>query len=83
MEWRSRLPLVAGQVVAYPKKPCWMMQVGVRVEEEDMRTGRRTHCVSAYLTFVSVAGRNIGSTPFSSVQMAVAVAAAHGARLFP
>ncbi len=36
------------------------MQVGVRVEEEDMRSGARTHCVSAYLTFVSIAGRRNG-----------------------
>lgn len=29
-------------------------QVGVRVEEEDVKTGERHHCCSAYLTFVSV-----------------------------
>ena len=29
-------------------------EVGVRVEVEDMRTGARAHCCSAYLTFVSV-----------------------------
>lgn len=33
------------------------VQVGVRVEEEDMRTGARHHCCSAYLTFVSVLAR--------------------------
>ena len=33
------------------------MQVGVRVEEEDMLTGARHHCCSAYLTFVSVMAR--------------------------
>ncbi|CAL8463592.1 g3126 [Coccomyxa elongata] len=33
------------------------MEVGVRVEEEDMRTGARHHCCSAYLTFVSVLAR--------------------------
>lgn len=33
------------------------MQVGVRVEEEDMLTGARHHCCSAYLTFVSVKAR--------------------------
>lgn len=32
-------------------------QVGVRVEEEDMLTGARHHCCSAYLTFVSVMAR--------------------------
>jgi acyl-CoA hydrolase len=32
-------------------------QVGVRVEEEDVRTGARQHCCSAYLTFVSVLAR--------------------------
>lgn len=33
------------------------MQVGVRVEEEDVKTGARHHCCSAYLTFVSVLAR--------------------------
>ncbi|KAK9815553.1 hypothetical protein WJX72_005621 [[Myrmecia] bisecta] len=33
------------------------MEVGVRVEEEDMKTGARHHCCSAYLTFVAVLGR--------------------------
>ena len=33
------------------------MQVGVRVEEEDVKTGIRHHCCSAYLTFVSVWAR--------------------------
>ena len=32
-------------------------QVGVRVEEEDVKTGSRHHCCSAYLTFVSVLAR--------------------------
>ena len=32
-------------------------QVGVRVEEEDVKTGARHHCCSAYLTFVSVLAR--------------------------
>ena len=35
---------------------CWR-QVGVRVEEEDVKTGARHHCCSAYLTFVSVLAR--------------------------
>ena len=30
------------------------MEVGVRVEAEDMRTGIRWHCCSAYLTFVAL-----------------------------
>ncbi|GMH39377.1 hypothetical protein BSKO_07275 [Bryopsis sp. KO-2023] len=30
------------------------MEVGVRVEAEDMKTGVREHCCSAYLTFVSL-----------------------------
>lgn len=34
-----------------------VLQVGVRVEEEDMLTGARHHCCSAYLTFVSVMAR--------------------------
>lgn len=33
------------------------MEVGVRVEAEDMRTGIRCHCCSAYLTFVSLRSR--------------------------
>ncbi|KAJ9508666.1 hypothetical protein QJQ45_027960, partial [Haematococcus lacustris] len=35
------------------------MEVGVRVEAEDMRTGQRHHCCSAYLTFVAL-GRGQG-----------------------
>jgi acyl-CoA hydrolase len=31
-----------------------ILQVGVRVEAENMRTGARRHCCSAYLTFVSL-----------------------------
>ena len=34
-----------------------LVKVGVRVEEEDMLTGARHHCCSAYLTFVSVMAR--------------------------
>ncbi|KDD72385.1 hypothetical protein H632_c3412p0, partial [Helicosporidium sp. ATCC 50920] len=30
------------------------MEVGVRVEEEDVASGRRHHCCSAYLTFVAL-----------------------------
>lgn len=37
------------------------LQVGVRVEEEDMRTGSRNHCCSAYLTFVAVSARAAGT----------------------
>jgi acyl-CoA hydrolase len=33
------------------------MEVGVRVEAEDMRSGERHHCCSAYLTFVSLEAR--------------------------
>ena len=33
------------------------VQVGVRVEEEEVQTGARHHCCSAYLTFVSVQAR--------------------------
>lgn len=31
-----------------------MTQVGVRVEEEELQTGARHHCCSAYLTFVAI-----------------------------
>lgn len=34
------------------------MEVGVRVEEEELKTGERHHCCSAYLTFVSVRARS-------------------------
>lgn len=45
-----------------PAGDIWVVvQVGVRVEEEDMRTGARTHCCSAYLTFVAVAARTAGA----------------------
>lgn len=36
------------------------MEVGVRVEEEDSRTGARHHCCSAYLTFVALSKRDAG-----------------------
>jgi len=36
------------------------MEVGVRVEAEDPRTGERAHCCSAYLTFVSMRARDRG-----------------------
>jgi len=39
-------------------------QVGVRVEEEDSRTGARHHCCSAYLTFVALAKKDpLGGPP--------------------
>ncbi len=38
-------------------------KVGVRVEEEDMCTGVRHHCCSAYLTFVSVLARGGAGRP--------------------
>jgi acyl-CoA hydrolase len=37
-------------------------QVGVRVEAEDMRSGQRWHCCSAYLTFVALNSKSkVGS----------------------
>ncbi len=30
------------------------MEVGVRIEAQDMRTGERVHCCSAYVTFVGL-----------------------------
>jgi len=41
------------------------MEVGVRVEMEDLRTGRRRHASSAYLTFVAIdeAGKPVPVTP--------------------
>lgn len=40
------------------------MEVGVRVEEEDMATGQRHHCCSAYLTFVNLRAQQIkGALP--------------------
>ena len=39
--------------------PCRpLAEVGVRVEAEDMRTGVRHHCCTAYLTFVALADRS-------------------------
>lgn len=34
------------------------MEVGVRVEAEEMATGLRRHCCSAYLTFVSLKAKH-------------------------
>ncbi len=42
------------------------MEIGVRVEGEDMRTGRTRHIASAYLTFVAVnqQGRPVPIPPY-------------------
>lgn len=39
------------------------MEVGVRVEEEDARTGARHHCCSAYLTFVALSRKDPDGGP--------------------
>lgn len=39
------------------------MEVGVRVEEEDPRTGARHHCCSAYLTFVALSRKDPAGGP--------------------
>eukprot|EP00879_Flechtneria_rotunda_P009322 GHRR01009759.1.p1 GENE.GHRR01009759.1~~GHRR01009759.1.p1 ORF type:complete len:303 (+),score=139.31 GHRR01009759.1:711-1619(+) len=45
------------------------MEVGVRVEAEDMKTGDRRHCCSAYLTFVALNSRKpAGSSGNSQMQ---------------
>ena len=40
-----------------PPCPLCPTQVGVRVEAEDIRTGLRYHCCSAYLTFVAMVNK--------------------------
>lgn len=44
-------------------------QVGVRVEEEDARTGARHHCCSAYLTFVALARKDPAGGPSAKVEL--------------
>jgi acyl-CoA thioesterase 11 len=39
------------------------MEVGVRVEAEEMATGLRRHCCSAYLTFVSLKAKRQAQLP--------------------
>lgn len=57
------LPIRIGMVVVLHSmvNAAWRtsMEVGVRVEAEDPRSGERIHCCSAYLTFVAldVSGR--------------------------
>lgn len=41
------------------------MEVGVRIEAEDPRTGARSHCCSAYLTFVAL--RDADEAPDSPI----------------
>ena len=43
------------------KRAAVSVQVGVRVEEENMGTGARAHCCSAYLTFVAVSADGSGA----------------------
>ena len=45
------------------------MQVGVRVEEEDSRTGARHHCCSAYLTFVALSKKDPEGGPSPKVAL--------------
>ncbi|KAL4451765.1 hypothetical protein ABPG75_007427 [Micractinium tetrahymenae] len=45
------------------------MEVGVRVEEEDARTGARHHCCSAYLTFVALARKDPAGGPSAKVEL--------------
>ncbi len=51
-------PIRAGQLVKLRALVNYVgkssMEIGVRVEAEDMLTGARTHAVSAYLTFVAL-----------------------------
>lgn len=46
--------------IACHQKNKTLLQVGVRVEEEDTATGKRHHCCSAYLTFVNITARGGG-----------------------
>jgi len=54
--WR----LTSTQSYSRPLIRSLSMQVGVRVEEENMGTGARAHCCSAYLTFVAVSADGSG-----------------------
>ncbi|PSC70724.1 Acyl-coenzyme A thioesterase 11 [Micractinium conductrix] len=45
------------------------MEVGVRVEEEDSRTGARHHCCSAYLTFVALSKKDPEGGPSPKVAL--------------
>lgn len=54
------------------------MEIGVTVEAEDMESGQRCHCCSAYLTFVSLAAR--GAAGASGAGGAVNGGAAGSAR---
>ena len=51
-------PIQLGQVAVIRSQVNWAgrtsMEVGVRVEAEDPRTGQRTHTSTAYLTFVAL-----------------------------
>lgn len=53
-------PIRDGQLVNLRATVNWVgrtsMEVGVRVEAEDILTGTRTHAASAYLTFVALDG---------------------------
>jgi acyl-CoA hydrolase len=53
-----RAPIKHGHVVVLQAMVNWAgrtsMEVGVRVESEDPRTGARTHTSTCYLTFVSL-----------------------------
>ena len=51
-------PIELGQVVEIRARVNYIsrtsMEVGVRVDSEDLKTGRKTHNLTAYTTFVSV-----------------------------
>jgi len=53
-----KAPIRQGEVVVLQAKVNWAgrtsMEVGVRVESENRKTGQRTHTSTAYLTFVSL-----------------------------
>jgi len=55
---RFKAPIREGQVAVLVSQVNWAgktsMEVGVRVEGEDPRTGNRYHTATAYLTFVAV-----------------------------
>ena len=57
------LPVRKGMVVVLKGQvnQAWRtsMEIGVRVEAEDPHTGLRSHCCSAYLTFVALDGNGL------------------------
>jgi acyl-CoA hydrolase len=74
-EMRFRSPVRVGDVVTLRAtvNAAWRtsMEVGVRVESEDVRSGRFTHVCSAYMTMVAL-GEDGAPTPLPALEPASA-----------